>query len=75
MPMIEVHILEGRSDEQKRQLIERLTDVMVDVCGSKRERVGVTINEVPADNWGRGGVPMSDAAGAASAAISSPSPT
>ena len=60
MPMIHVYMLEGRTGDQKRRIIEGMTNAMVDVCGSKVERVGVIIHELPADNWGRGGAPMSD---------------
>jgi 4-oxalocrotonate tautomerase len=60
MPMIHVYMLEGRTGDQKRRIIEGMTSAMVDVCGSKVERVGVIIHELPAENWGRGGAPMSD---------------
>ena len=60
--MIQVYMLQGRTDSQKRQLIEAMTNVMVDVCGSKRERVGVIVNEIDPANWGRAGVPHADTA-------------
>jgi 4-oxalocrotonate tautomerase len=60
MPLIQVHMLKGRTDEQKRQIIESMTKVMIDVCGSSPERVAVLLHEMDADNWGRAGVPMSD---------------
>ncbi len=60
MPMIQVYMLQGRTDAQKRQLIEAMTNVMVEVCGSKPERVGVIVNEIDPANWGRAGVPHSD---------------
>lgn len=60
MPLIQVHMLKGRTDQQKRQIIEGMTKVMVDVCGSSPERVAVLLHEMDADNWGRAGVPMAD---------------
>jgi 4-oxalocrotonate tautomerase len=60
LPMIHVYMLEGRTGDQKRRIIEGMTNAMVDVCASKVERVGVIIHELPAENWGRGGAPMSD---------------
>ena len=60
MPLIQVHLLKGRTDQQKRRLIRELTNVMVDVLGSDPVRVNVVVNEVDAENWGRGGVPLSD---------------
>jgi len=58
--MIQVYMLSGRSEEQKRQLMEGITDLMVNICGSRRERVGVVVHEVEAGNWSRGGVPLAD---------------
>jgi 4-oxalocrotonate tautomerase len=60
MPLIQVHMLKGRTDQQKRQIIEGMTKVMVDVCGLSPERVAVLLHEMDADNWGRAGVPMAD---------------
>jgi|tagenome__1003787_1003787.scaffolds.fasta_scaffold18655725_1 4-oxalocrotonate tautomerase len=60
--MIHVYMLDGRSDDQKRRLMEGITTLMVDVCGSKRERVGVVVHEVDARNWARGGVTLADEA-------------
>ncbi len=62
MPLIQVYLLKGRTGQQKRRLIRELTDVMVDVLGSRPERVNVVVHEVDADNWGHGGVPLSDEA-------------
>jgi 4-oxalocrotonate tautomerase len=62
MPLIQVYLLKGRTGQQKRRLIRELTDVMVDVLGSRPERVNVVVHEVDADNWGLGGVPLSDEA-------------
>lgn len=60
MPVVQIHIKQGRTTEQKRELARRITDVLVDVCGAAEERVHVIIDEVPEDNWGRGGRLLSD---------------
>ena len=60
MPVVQVHIKQGRSLDQKRELARRITDALVDVCGAAEERVHVIIDEVPEDNWGRGGRLLSD---------------
>lgn len=62
MPVVQVHLKEGRSPEERRQLVRRITDAMVEVCGAVEERVHVIINEVPGDSWGRGGALLSDLA-------------
>jgi 4-oxalocrotonate tautomerase len=65
MPLIQVHMLRGRTDQQKRQIVEAMTKVMTDVCGSSPERVTVLLHEMDADNWGRGGAVMADELGTA----------
>ncbi len=60
MPVVQVHIKEGRSLSERRELVRRITQDLVEVCGSVEERVHVIINEVPGDLWGRGGVLLSD---------------
>lgn len=60
MPVVQINIKRGQSRETKDQLVSRVTDAMVDVCGSVRDRVHVIINEVDEDNWGRGGRLLSD---------------
>jgi 4-oxalocrotonate tautomerase len=62
MPVVQVNIKNGRTLEQKREMVSRITDVLVDVCGSARERIHVIINEVEEDSWGRGGQLLSDIA-------------
>ncbi len=60
MPVVQVHIKEGRSLTERRELVRRITQDLVDVCGAAEERVHVIINEVPMDQWGRGGSLLSD---------------
>ena len=69
--MIHVYMLEGRTGDQKRRIIEGMTNAMVEVCGSMVERVGVIIHELPPENWGRGGAPMSDEISLANGSIAS----
>jgi len=60
MPMIHVTMLEGRSADQKRKLAQRLTDVMVEEAGAKREAVEVAFVEVSRESYATGGVLMAD---------------
>jgi 4-oxalocrotonate tautomerase len=55
MPLITVHLLVGRTVEQKRRLIARITDAMVE-AGARREMVQVRLLEVTKEDWGRGGL-------------------
>jgi 4-oxalocrotonate tautomerase len=57
MPLIEVKLIENVfTPEQKREMIERLTDTMVEIEGeSLRSVTWVTVQEVPSGSWGIGG--------------------
>lgn len=59
MPMIQVTMLQGRTIEQKHELIRRLTDATQEALGGDRGRIRVAIYEVSADEWGIGGEPVS----------------
>lgn len=60
MPFISVKMLEGRSKEQKRELVKSITDAVVDICGVKPEGTMVVIEEYPRDHWATGGVLISE---------------
>ena len=58
MPLIRVSMFPGRDSSQKAELVRRLTDTFIDVCGQPdqtAEGVWVIIDEVPRDLWGVGG--------------------
>ena len=60
MPIITAHILSGRSDAQKRELIRTLTDGAVKSLGVQPSQVRVVITEVAPAHWGVGGVSKAD---------------
>ena len=57
MPLINVHLIEGVfDDDQKAQMIEKLTDTMVEIEGENMRGVTwVVIEEVKSGDWGLGG--------------------
>ncbi len=55
MPILQVNLLEGRSDEQKEALIEELTAACVKALNVPKESVRVMLNEMPKQNFGIGG--------------------
>jgi 4-oxalocrotonate tautomerase len=61
MPLINVRLIEGVFDEdEKQQMIEKLTDAMVDVEGENMRGVTwVVIDEVKSGDWGMGGQSVS----------------
>ena len=59
MPIAQLYILEGRSDEQKENLIREVTDAMSRTIDAPKERVRVIITEMPKAHFGIGGVSAS----------------
>ncbi|MDR2013362.1 MAG: 4-oxalocrotonate tautomerase family protein [Rhodanobacter sp.] len=55
MPIMQVFLLEGRTDEQKARLISALTEAAVESIGAPRETVRVIITEMPKTHFGIGG--------------------
>jgi len=60
MPMVNVKVIEGVfTDDQKREMIEKLTDTMVEIEGENMRGVtSVVIDEVKSGDWGLGGQPL-----------------
>ena len=61
MPLIEVKVLENVfSSEQKKEMIEKLTDTMIELEGEHMRGVTlVTVEEVASGSWGFGGTARS----------------
>ena len=57
MPLVNVKLIEGVFDEgQKREMIEKLTETMVEIEGENMRGVtSVVIEEVKSGDWGIGG--------------------
>ncbi|MBL8472629.1 MAG: 4-oxalocrotonate tautomerase family protein [Rhodocyclaceae bacterium] len=60
MPLAHIYILEGRTAEQKRAVIEKTTQALHEALGAPKEQVRVLIHDVPKSDWGIGGVPAKD---------------
>lgn len=61
MPIIQVQMFEGRTPEQKKALVEALTQATMQALGSKPESVQVILTDVARSHWAKGGVLMSEA--------------
>ena len=48
------------TDKQKKQLMEGATQLLVDVLNKNPATTIVVIDEVDTDNWGIGGVPVTE---------------
>jgi 4-oxalocrotonate tautomerase len=56
MPVIQITISQGRSVEQKRELIRVLTRETARIMNTEEEKVRILIYEVSKENWGNAGV-------------------
>jgi 4-oxalocrotonate tautomerase len=61
MPLVNVKLIEGVfSDEQKQDIVRRLTDAMVEIEGENMRQVTwVIVEEVKSGDWGVAGQPLS----------------
>lgn len=60
MPLVDIQLIEGVFDaEQKRQMIEEVTETMVRIEGEcLRRMTWVRVQEIPSGAWGIGGKPI-----------------
>ena len=55
MPTYHIEMMEGRTVEQKKKLVEEITRVSVEVLGGTPEMVDILITDVKRENWATGG--------------------
>jgi len=59
MPIVHVHIWKGMDEKKITTIIQRITDVFVEV-GIPEHAVEVLVHEVAKSHWGIGGGPASE---------------
>ena len=57
MPMITVEWLEGRTQEQKAQLAEALTQAFMEIAKVSKDQVWIVFRDVKRSDWAMGGHP------------------
>lgn len=55
MPIIQMHLLEGRTVAQKRKVVKAVTDAVVESLGVPRDTVRIIISEMPSEHFAVGG--------------------
>jgi 4-oxalocrotonate tautomerase len=61
MPYVNVKITrDGVTPEQKRQIVEDITNSLVSTLGKKPEHIHIVIDEIEPENWGFAGMLTSD---------------
>ena len=56
MPVIQITISQGRSVEQKRELVKVLTRETARIMKTEEEKIRILIYEVSKENWGNAGM-------------------
>jgi 4-oxalocrotonate tautomerase len=56
MPVIQITMSQGRSVEQKRELIKVLTKETARIMKTQEEKIRILIYEVSKENWGNAGI-------------------
>ena len=60
MPVVQIEIIKGRTLQQKRDMVEKVTEVLVDTIQCKKEAVTIVIREMDKEHIAKAGVLFSD---------------
>lgn len=60
MPFAQIYLIDGRTEDQKRAVIQKVTEALSEALGAPKENVRVWIHDMPTTNWGIAGVSVKD---------------
>lgn len=60
MPIVTIKMLEGRTDEQKHQLVKTVTDAVSESVNAPKENISIIIEEMKKEHYAVGGVRKSE---------------
>ncbi len=60
MPHVQIPWVEGRTPDQKRKVVERVTRALEEDGRARRENIHVSFVDVPAANYAEAGVLVAD---------------
>ena len=60
MPLVNIKMLEGRTLEQKKELVEKVTQAVVETTGATPEGVMIVIEDMPKHHLARAGILASE---------------
>lgn len=55
MPIVTINLLAGRTIEQKRELVEKITEVLCNTINTVPENVQIILNEMAKENYAKNG--------------------
>lgn len=56
MPIVQIHLLEGRNTEQKRAIVKKVTDAICETAQVPPEKVRIILSDMPHTDYAIGGV-------------------
>jgi 4-oxalocrotonate tautomerase len=61
MPILQVELLKGKTMEQKREMVKKVTDAVTESLSCPKEAVRIIIREMEWENFAKAGVLKADA--------------
>lgn len=55
MPLVHINLLEGRTEEQKRVAIQKVTTALNEALGAPPETIRIWFTDIPKTDFGIGG--------------------
>ncbi|MDT2780422.1 4-oxalocrotonate tautomerase [Vagococcus fluvialis] len=55
MPIVHIELLEGRTQEQKNEMVKEVTEAIVKTTGANRDAVHIVISDMEKGNYAVGG--------------------
>jgi 4-oxalocrotonate tautomerase len=56
LPVIQITLSKGRTVEQKRELVQKITEESARILNTKNEKIRILIYEVEGENWADAGI-------------------
>lgn len=56
LPVIQITLSKGRTVEQKRELVQKITEESARILKTKSEKIRILIYEVEGENWANAGI-------------------
>ena len=60
MPIVQIDFITGRTTEQKRVMVKKVSEAISTSIGCSEDAVTVVLREVPKENFAEGGTLLSD---------------
>ncbi len=60
MPIVQIDMIEGRTSEQKREMVKKVTEAIVETANCPAEAVTIVIREATKQHIAKAGILMSD---------------